>query len=112
MTLREARCLFTRHYARLITEAFARGYECATGETTRDPRVAQLNAAAGKGISKSLHLLGLAGDLHLYRDGLYLAATADHQALGEWWEAQHSLCRWGGRFNDGNHYSIEWDGRE
>jgi hypothetical protein len=27
--------------------------------------------------------------------------------LGEFWEGLHPLCRWGGRFNDGNHYSIE-----
>lgn len=112
MKLREARCLFTRLYARLILEAERLGYEAATGETTRDPRVAALNARTGAGISNSLHLIGLAGDLHLYWQGRYLSSTEDHRSLGEWWEAQHPLARWGGRFGDGNHYSIEWEGRK
>lgn len=25
-------------------------------------------------------------------------------------EMQHELCRWGGRFKDGNHYSLEHNG--
>lgn len=49
-------------------------------------------------------------DLHLFRDGKWLSSTEDHRALGEWWEQQHELCRWGGRFSDGNHYSLEHDG--
>jgi hypothetical protein len=36
-----------------------------------------------------------------------LRQTSDHQRLGEWWEKQHPLARWGGRWGDGNHYSFE-----
>jgi hypothetical protein len=32
--------------------------------------------------------------------------TDVHRPLGEWWEKQHELCRWGGRFGDGCHYSV------
>jgi hypothetical protein len=63
-------------------------------------------------MKNSLHDLGLAQDLDLYRAGVYLNNTADHRILGEWWEKQHSLARWGGRFGDGNHYSFEWEGRK
>lgn len=116
MTHREARCLFTRLFAELIREANARGYECAAGEIERDPRVAVLNAKAGTGISKSLHLLGLAGDLHLYRQGRYVTSADHHLGLGKWWKEQHEYCRWGGdikKLRDANHYSVNpfGDGR-
>lgn len=112
MNLREARCLFTGMLPGLIKQAGYLGFECAAGEIQRDARVAVLNARAGKGIRNSLHLDGLAIDLHLYREGKYLANTEDHRALGEYWETLHPLCRWGGRFGDGNHYSLEWQGRK
>jgi hypothetical protein len=112
MTLREQRCLFTLYVSRLIVKAREMGFECALGEVVRDARVAQLNAKAGKGISNSLHLSGLAVDLHLYDStGKYLADTEAHRPLGEWWETVDPNCRWGGRFRDGNHYSYTPDGR-
>lgn len=113
MTLREARCLFSRNLAVLIERAFAMGYEVAIGEVSRDPRVAQLNAQSGKGISNSLHLIGLAADLHLYRGGRYLAQTDEHAQLGQVWKGLHEGNRWGGDFQrkDGNHYSFTWEGR-
>jgi hypothetical protein len=112
MTLREARCAFTALLPLLIRQAHALGLECAAGEVQRDPRTALLNAKTGKGIANSVHLQGLAIDLHLYRGGRYLTQTEDHQQLGEWWERQHPLARWGGRWGDGNHYSFEWQGRK
>jgi len=112
MTLREARCAFTALLPNLIRQAHALGLECAAGEVQRDPRVALLNAQTGKGIKNSVHLQGLAIDLHLYRGGRYLTQTEDHTQLGEWWERQHPLARWGGRWGDGNHYSFEWQGRK
>jgi hypothetical protein len=36
--------------------------------------------------------------------------------VGEWWEQRGAELgiplRWGGRFNDGNHFSFEWQGRK
>lgn len=112
MTLREQRCLFTLQLARLILKAAEMGFQCAVGEVQRDARVAKLNAQTGAGISNSLHLDGLAVDLHLYDStGRYLADTGAHAPLGAWWEAQDPAHRWGGRFGDGNHYSRTPDGR-
>jgi hypothetical protein len=96
----------------LIIKAEELGFQCAGNELKRDPRIAALNAASGMGISKSVHLHGLAIDLLLYKNGKYLENTEDYRELGEWWEKIHPLARWGGRFKDGNHFSFEWEGRK
>lgn len=111
MTLREKQSLFCVLVARLIGHATASGYELTFGETYRSPEEAARLARLGKGIAKSLHTQRLAIDLNLFKDGAYLSSTEAHRALGEWWESQHELCRWGGRFNDGNHYSLTHGGR-
>lgn len=59
----------------------------------------------------SLHYSGLAVDIDLTRDGQYLTLTEDHKVFGEYWESLHKDCRWGGRFKDGNHYSMTMGGR-
>lgn len=112
MTLRQQQSLFVALIAKLIDHAYACGYELTFGEAWRTPEQAKLNAASGKGIANSLHIDRLALDFNLFRDGKFLSSTEDHRPLGEWWEQQHPLCRWGGRFKDGNHYSLEWGGRK
>lgn len=112
MTLREKQSMFVRLVANLIRYATDQGYEFTFGEAWRTPEQAKLNAASGKGISNSLHIDRLAIDLNLFKDGKFLSTTEDHRPLGEWWEKQHPLCAWGGRFNDGNHYSIQHEGRK
>ena len=109
MTLGEKQRKFTRMVADLIVWAYANGYELTFAEAYRTPEQAALNAKAGKGISTSLHLDRLAVDFNLFKDGAYLTATDDHKPLGEYWESIGGS--WGGRFNDGNHYSLEYDGR-
>lgn len=99
---------------RLIDHAYENGYEVVGGELKRDQRIADLNAAAGVGISKSLHLASLAIDLSLFKDGQYLDQTFDYAGLGAYWKSLDPLCRWGGDFvslPDGGHFSLEWEGR-
>lgn len=105
MTLRQKQSLFVRLVALLIVEATRQGYELTFGEAYRSPAEAKR-----QGFSSSLHTKRLAIDLNLFKEGIFLQQTEDHQPLGEWWEQQHTLCRWGGRFNDGNHYSLEHNG--
>jgi hypothetical protein len=112
MTLRLKQSLFVSLVAQLIHEAHRRGFELTFGETYRSPEEAERLAKLGKGIRKSLHTQRLAIDLNLFRDGRYLSSTESHRQLGEWWERQHPLCKWGGHFNDGNHYSLEHEGRK
>jgi hypothetical protein len=110
MTLGEKQRKFTRMIADLIWWAYAHGFELTFAEAYRTPEQAALNAKAGKGISNSLHLDRLAVDFNLFKDGAFLTSTEDHRPLGEYWESIGGT--WGGRFNDGNHYSLEHGGRK
>lgn len=113
------------------------GYQATYGETMRSDEQAEINALgfAGRerlakmvekefpalaekirnngkanGIRLSVHQLKLAVDVNLFKDGKYLPNTDDHKVLGQWWETLAPDCRWGGRWGDGNHYSIEHEG--
>lgn len=111
MTLRQTQSAFAALVPRLIDQAMALGYEVTLGDAYRDPRVhGALGVKLGYGHAKSGHKNRLAIDLNLFKAGAYLDGTEAHRALGEWWELQHPLARWGGRFADGNHYSFEWEG--
>ena len=111
MTLGEKQRKFTRMVADLIIWAYDHGFELTWGEAWRTPEQAVLNAASGKGIAASLHTERLAVDLNLFKDGKFLSKTEDHYPLGEYWESIGGS--WGGRFKrpDGNHYSLEHEGR-
>lgn len=109
MSLGSEQRKFTRMVADLITWAYANGYELTLGDAYRDPRVfGAVGFKEGYGRSSSNHKRRLAIDLNLFKDGLWLTSTEDHQALGEYWESIGGA--WGGRFNDGNHYSLEYNG--
>ena len=104
MTLGQKQELFSRLIPRLYDKAFELGFEIRTGHFMRCQD-------CYTGSKTSNHKLKSAVDLHLFKNGDYMTSTADHKELGEWWESQHELCSWGGRFNDGNHYSLEHGGR-
>jgi len=109
MTLGEKQRKFSRMVPRLIDKAHELGLEVSFGDAYRDPRLhGELGVKKGYGAKNSCHKLRLAIDLNLFRDGVYLQSTEDHRQLGEWWESQGGT--WGGRFNDGNHYSLEHNG--
>lgn len=113
MRLIERQQLFARLLPRLLDQAHSMGCAVTLGEAWRPPETARLYAQDGRGSANSLHVVRLAVDLNLFRDGAWLQSTEDHRPLGEWWERQHEACRWGGRFQrpDGNHYSVTWEGR-
>lgn len=107
MSLGEKQELFMRLLPRLIGKAHELGFEIRGGDLFRDPRVhGEFNKKKSYGHKKSCHKLKLAIDLNLFKDGEYISTTEGHRVLGEWWEHQHEDARWGGRFNDGNHYSL------
>ncbi len=107
MNLGKKQELFSRLLPGLYLKAFELGFEIRSGDGFRDPRVhGEWGEKKGYGYYKSAHKLKLAQDLNLMKDGELMEETEDHQELGEWWEDQHELCRWGGRFNDGGHYSL------
>lgn len=111
MTLREKQSAFAELVSTLIAKAYELGYEVTLGDAYRDPRVhGELGVKRSYSHASSAHKLRLAIDLNLFKDGQFLESSDAHKLLGEWWEQQHSLARWGGRFNDGNHYSFEHSG--
>lgn len=101
MTLGQKQRKFTRMVADLIMWAYDHGYELTLGDAYRDPRTPY-------GHPDSLHRKRLAVDLNLFKNGVYLTRTEDHAPLGEYWESIGGS--WGGRFQDGNHYSLEYSG--
>ena len=82
--------------ADLIIFAYEQGYELSGGD---------LWAHSGHK-PNSFHYVRLAVDLNLFKDGVFLEKTEDHEPLGEYWESLDPQCSWGGRWNDGNHYSY------
>ena len=121
MTLREARCIFTKCDAELTLWAFSQGFEVANAEgmdriTDKDPTTDHMKGG--------LHGIGLAQDKDLYKNGVYLTKSEDHAPLGARWKVMGQLyglaLAWGGDFKDkdgkpkpdGNHYSLQWLGQK
>lgn len=100
MTLGEKQRKFARMIADLILFAYEHGYELTFGDAW---------ATAGHK-KNSNHYIRLAIDLNLFKDGVWLKKTTDHLPLGEYWESIGGS--WGGRFDDGNHYSLEHEGNK
>lgn len=110
-TLREKQSRFASLVPRLIDKAIEMGYDVTLGDAFRDPRLyGNMGEKKGYGQSSSCHKIRLAIDINLFKDGKYLGTTEAHTELGEWWESQGPDCSWGGRFEDGNHYSLEHEG--
>lgn len=139
MTTGEKQRLFHRLYCtKLVPYALSMGYEMTGGEWKRSDEQAEINALGkqgrealaqlieaqfpslaekirnntGSGIRNSLHEYSLAVDTNLFKNDVYLTRTEDWRQIGEYWEQLHPDCRWGGRFGDGNHLSIEHWGKK
>ena len=99
--------LFARQLPRLLDYIHSLGYGIRLGDSYRDERIhGAFGTKKGYGHKNSCHKLKLAQDINLMKGGKFLSKTSDHLAIGMWWEEQHPDNRWGGRFNDGNHYSM------
>ena len=109
MTLGRKQEIFAEHLSTLIELMFKMGYRVRIGEVERSKQ-----EAIRRGFRNSNHTRRLAADLHLFKDGKYLPKTEDHRVFGEIWESFSRVIdgtkinfAWGGRFKDGNHYSIQ-----
>jgi hypothetical protein len=96
MTLREKQSRFVLCVAKTILYAYEQGYELTFGDTY---------PGKFKHSESGRHPEGLAIDLNLFRDGHYCETTEDHAPLGHYYESLDPKASWGGRWNDGNHYS-------
>lgn len=104
----------------LLNRIHNEGYECTLGDAYRDERshggfgevIKSVLGGRVYGRRWSVHKIRLAIDLNLFKDGVYLTQTEDHKVFGLFWESLDPGCRWGGHYNDGNHYSIIYRGRQ
>ena len=108
------RCRFTAALVQLINFTNQQpGYAAALNEVKRSSAQAQANAESGAGISNSLHLIGLAADVILYKNGVYQESSEAYRFMGDFWKSLGPDHCWGGDFTkpiDGNHFSIEHNG--
>ena len=105
MTLGEKQRLFAKHVTRLYLHIELLGHEYNFGRALG--RTSNPNSNHPKKLAVDVNLF-------IYSEAqgkwVYQRATKAHRVHGEWWEQQHELARWGGRWGDGNHYSFEHRG--
>lgn len=108
MTLRQARQKFSKMVSKLLRWLDEDGQAYAI-DMARRCQTCQI------GHPKSLHKLGLAIDLLFYDDpdgdgdpDNYRQDMAAYVRAGHYWESIGGT--WGGRFGDGNHFSLAWGG--
>ena len=135
-TLRQKQSRFARRLPDLLNHAFSLGYEVTLGEVYRTDEQAEINAIGfsgrealaslierafpllakkirnntGNGSRNSLHMSRLAIDLQLFKNGRWVTEVEPYRQLGEFWESLGDDHRWGGRFGDTPHFSIEHRG--
>jgi len=136
-SLREKQSRFARALPRLLDYAHSLGYDVTLGECYRSDEQAEINAIGfdgrkqvaqlvrtafpllaakiennrGNGIRNSVHMLRLAIDLQLFDlAGKWVQDVYPYSLLGEFWESLDKDHRWGGRFKDAPHFSIEHEG--
>jgi len=102
-----------RRFAKMLPVLFQRlhdlGYEATLGDAYRDPRLhGAIGEKLGYGHAKSCHKLRLALDINLWKNNVYLTKTEDYEPIGLIWESLGGT--WGGRFADGNHFSLAHEG--
>ena len=108
-TLSQKQRRFARMVGEFIPKVYGLGYEITFGDAYRDPRLhGEVGAKLGYGHAKSCHKVRLAIDLNLWKNGQYLTTTEAYTEIGKVWESMGGT--WGGRFNDGNHFSLTHNG--
>ena len=99
MNIRECRVKFTYLFSmKLIPKAIELGFEPAFDEITNHQGTGHMK--------NSLHYLGCAGDLLLYKDTHYCPFEEYYVELGHYWQSLDPNCAWGGEWGDGNHFSY------
>lgn len=103
---------FAERSAEFILWIKSQGFRVTYGETWRSPEEAMIHAKDGSGIANSLHLIRLAIDLNVFKDGVELQTKEEFAPLGAHWKTVDPRCCWGGDFKriDADHFSMVWQG--
>ena len=94
MRLGEHQEYFCSDLGKLITYAYGLGYRIRMGDVF----------AHDGHKDGSQHYKKLAADLNLFIEGEYIKDERGHDLLGKFWEELDEHNRWGGRYDDANHY--------
>ena len=101
MKLGDKQELFSTMFCSLLVFLFNNGYGVRIKHVLRcqDCPVGHPN---------SCHKFSLAVDVYLTKNGKILTSLDDYREAGEYWESIGG--KWGGRFSDAFHFSIEHNG--
>jgi hypothetical protein len=101
---------FTACLGKLILYACSKNYGLTQGDGYRDKRIfGEFGEKKAYSAAKSVHKIRLAHDFNLYIENKWIS-DGGHPAwldLGEYWEGLDEDARWGGRFDDSNHFSFQ-----
>ena len=111
-TLGQKQRRFVRMTGLLIAWAYAYGYEMSEGEGKRTQEQAAWDAAHGTGIKDSLHIIGLAHDWNIYKNGNWLSDAKDYADLVLFWKSLAPDACQGHDWGDDDHFSIQYQGRK
>lgn len=82
----------------------------ATLESTYPVLGAAIGGSTSRGIKNSVHTKKLAQDLSLFKDGVFCEKAEDYLQFGVYWKTLHPAARYGGDFDDSDHFSFEYKG--
>lgn len=131
-TLSQKQQRFAFQFAKLVTYIYSQGYACTYNEARRSDEQAEINAlsheerqtvakllsgdfpglahavavSTSAGIRASVHRLGLAVDINLFKDGVFQTAKEAYAPFGDWWKKQQPDACWGGDWGDSDHFSF------
>ena len=106
MSLSDEQQEFLLDFCLLVQFARRLGFKVTPGELKRTIEQQQIYFDTGRSRTMhSMHLLGLAGDLNIFKNGDYLLSYGPITAmemiipLGVFWESLHKNNVWGGNFD-------------
>lgn len=107
LSLMERQKLFARLLGEFLCWLYEEGFEVTMGEGYVGDSI-DSPIESTPHLRNGLHFKRLAQDLNIFHQGAWLKGGDEPQwaRIGEKWESMHSLCRWGGRFQDANHFSL------
>ena len=109
MSLSERQRRFTVCLSQLYVFIHEQGYEFTLGDAYRDPRAFGAWGIKGRySHAYSVHKVRLAQDINLFVDGRYISDGCHpaYEEIGAYWKTLDPEAKWGGDFNDANHFSF------
>ena len=111
-TLGQKQRRFVKMLGALIDWAYQNGYELSEGEGKRTQQQAMWDAAHGSGIQHSNHIIQLAHDFNVYKNGVWLSDAKQYPDLCAYWKSLAPDACAGADWGDSDHFSIAYQGRK